>query len=83
MYSSDELFQRSQDGYFGVYFPTSQLGNKHQNDTRVRAETVFHESTYIILFITRHNNDKSDDKNDDLHTSTPCVTHNRLLMMSQ
>ena len=48
MYPSDELFQRSQEGYFGVYF-------KFQNNTRQSAETVRHESTYIILFLTRHN----------------------------
>ena len=47
MYSSDELFQRSREGYFGVY--------AYQNNTRVSAETVRHESTYIILFLTRHN----------------------------
>ena len=46
MYSSDELFQRSREGYSGVY--------KHQNNTRVSAETVGHEGIYIILFITRH-----------------------------
>ena len=41
MYSSDELFQRSREGYFGVY-------NKHQNNTQVSAETVRHERTCII-----------------------------------
>ena len=31
------------------------LLNKYQNNTRVSAETVRLESTYIILFLTRHN----------------------------
>ena len=49
MHSSDELFQRSREGYFGVYFPS--------------VETVRHESTYIILFLTRHNESINEDKN--------------------
>ena len=61
MYSSDEVLQRSREDHFGV--------NKYQNNTRVRAETVRHESTYIILFLTRHNETKNDDKDDDLYTS--------------
>ena len=57
------------------------------------ADTVRHSSTYIILFLTRHNESINDDKNDDLYTSSPCLTHsgfvllmwrhNRLLMTSQ
>ena len=83
MYSSDELYQRSQEGY---------LGNEHQNNTRVSAETIRDETTYIILAFTRHNEHINDDKNDDLYTSSPCLTrrsllcwwrHNRLLMTSQ
>ena len=59
-------------GLFWCLFPEllSNEGNEHQNNTRVSAEIVRHESTYIILFLTRHN----DDKNDDLYTSTPCLT---------
>ena len=63
MYSSDELFQRSREGYFCV--------NKYKNNTRVSAQTVRHESTYIILFLTRHNVSINDDKNDELYTSYP------------
>ena len=33
----------------------SLVGNKHQNNTRVSAKTVRRKSTYIILFLTRHN----------------------------
>ena len=73
MYSRDELFQRSQEGYFGV---------KHQNNSPVSAETVRHKSIYIILFLTRHNESINDNKNG---TSSPCLTHSVfvLLMTSQ
>ena len=66
--------------------------NKHKINTRVSAETVRHESTYIILFLTRHNESINDDKNDDLYTSSRVSLaqlsfcwwrHYRLLMTSQ
>ena len=34
------------------------------------ALTVRHESTYIILLLTWHDESVNDDKNDDFHTST-------------
>ena len=43
---------------------------KHQNNARVSAETVRHESIYIILFLARDNKSINDDKNDDLYTSS-------------
>ena len=59
--------------------------NKHKNNTRVSTETVLHKSTYIILFLTRHNKCINDDKNDDLYTSSPCRARSVfvLLMTSQ
>ena len=59
-------------------------GNKHQNNTRWGTWTARHESTYIISFLARHNESINNDKNDDLHTSTPCLTRlvNILLMTS-
>ena len=66
--------------------------NWYQNNTQVSTETVRHKSTYIILFLTRHNESITDDKHDELYTLTPCLTgsvsfcwwrHNRLLMTSQ
>ena len=72
-----------------VLFPElrSNEGNKHQNNTWVSAETVRHESTctYIIWFLTRRNESINDDKNDDLYTSSPCLTCSVfvLLMTSQ
>ena len=69
MYSSDELFQRSREGNFCVYFlsceATREINTKiTKNNTRVSAETVCDESTYIILFLTRHDvsiNDHNDN----------------------
>ena len=68
MYSSDELFQRSREGYFLCLFPElrNNKENEHKNNTRVSAETVRHESTYIILFLTRRNESINDDENDNL-----------------
>ena len=51
MYSRDELFLRSLECYFGVYFPrcfaTREINIK--NDILVSAETVRHASKYIVL----------------------------------
>ena len=70
-------------GLFGCLFPElrSNEGNKYQNNTRVGAETVRHESTYIILFLTRHNGSIIDDKNNDLYTSFPCLTRKVLILL--
>ena len=67
--------------------------HNYQNNTRVSAWTVRHESAYSMSYLTRHNESINDDKNDNLHTSSPCLTrarfkfcwwrHNRLLMASQ
>ena len=74
-------------GLFWCLFPElrSNEGNKHHNNIRVSAETVRHESTYIILFQTRHNESINDDKTNDLYTSSPCLTRSMfgLLMTSQ
>ena len=81
------MFQRSQEGYFGVYFPSCKATRetKHQTNTRVSAETVRRESAYIILFLKRHNESINDDENDDPYTSSPCLTRSVfvLLMTSQ
>ena len=66
----DKLFQHSQEGCFCIYFS----GNKYQNNTRVSAETVCHESTHNTLFLTWHKEYINDNKNDDLYTSSPCLT---------
>ena len=66
MYSSDELFHRSREGYFCVYLPSWEATWKieYKNNTRMSAETVDrHESAYIILFLTRYSESINDDKN--------------------
>ena len=48
-----------------VYFPElrSNEDNKHQDNARASSETVRHaECTYIILFLTRHNETINGDK---------------------
>ena len=62
---------------FWCLFPElrSNEGNKYQNNTRVSAETVRHESAYIILFRTRHNESINDYKNTGFtHRSADNVT---------
>ena len=56
-------------GLFWCLFPELQSneGNKHKNNTWVSAEAVCHESTYIILFVTRHDESTNDDKNNNLY----------------
>ena len=69
----------------------SNEGNEHLNNTQLSAETVHHESTYITIFLSRHNESINDNKNDNIYTSSTCLTplvfclwrHNRLLMTSQ
>ena len=81
---------------FWSLFPElwSNKGIEYQNNTRVTTETVRHESTYIMLFLTRHNKSINDDNQDALYTSSPCLTravlvpfcswrHNLLLMTLQ
>ena len=58
-------------GLFLCLFPElrSNEENKYKHNTRVSTETVRHESTYIILFLTRHNESIYDDK------KTICTHH--------
>ena len=81
-------------GLFWCLFPElrSNEGNKHQNNTRVSAETVHHESTYIISHLTRHNESITTLKTTIFtHRSRVSLArfsfcwwrHNRLLMTSQ
>ena len=75
-----------------VFILQSSEGNKYQNNTRVSAEKFRHESTYIILFLTRHNESINEYKTTSF-THRPRVSHarfsfcwwrhNRLLMTSQ
>ena len=81
-------------GLFWCLFPElrSNEGNKYQDNTRVSTKTVRHESSYIILFLTRHNESINEYKTTSF-THRPRVSltlfsfcwwhHGRLLMTSQ
>ena len=58
-----------------VYIPpvASQLGNKHQNNPPVSAETVCHSSTYIILYIWRDNATQKQNKNFKSNSIAPTI----------
>ena len=56
--------------------------NKHNNNTRVSAETVRDENIYIIWFLTRHNVSMNDDKNDDFYKSSPRPTRSVFVVMA-
>ena len=87
------IFSALTRGLFWCLFPElrSNEVNKYQKKTQVSAETFPRESTYIILFLTRHNESINDDKNDfaqghrvSLARFSLCwLRHNRLLMTSQ
>ena len=70
-------------GLFWCLFPNlrSNERNKYQNNTRLSTEKNRHESTYIILFLKRHNESINDDKNGDLYTSSPCLTRSVLVLL--
>ena len=59
-----------------VFILRSKEGNRYQNNTRVSAEKVRHESTYIILFLTRHNESINEYKTTSF-THRPRVSHAR------
>ena len=60
----------------------SNVGNKHQINTRLSAETVRPESAYIIVFLTWHNESIHDDENDNLYTSFPCLTCSVVVLLT-
>ena len=74
-------------GFFGVYFPSCTA--TRETNTKITLEwgqfvTRVHKA-YIILFFIRHNVSVNKHKNDDFHTSSPCLTRSPhvLLMTSQ
>ena len=71
-------------GLFFCLFPElwSNKGNKHKKNTRGSTETFHHETTYIKSFLTWHNKSINEDKNDDLCTSSQCLTWVFVLLMT-
>ena len=85
MHSSDELFQRSREGYFGVYFPSCEATREIINKITLEwAQNQFTQGVHT-LFLTRQNVSINYDKNDNFYTSSPCLSRSLfvLLMTSQ
>ena len=70
-------------GLFLCLFPELLCNsrNKHKNNTWVCADTVCHESSYIILFLTQHNKSINNDKNDNLSTSSPYLIRSVYILL--
>ena len=75
-FSSGELFMRSREGYFGVCFPSCAV--TREMNTKITLNWVqknISSQDYVhYLFLTWHDEFINDDKIDDLHTSSPCLT---------
>ena len=60
----------------------SNEANKHRNNTRMSAWTARHDSTNILIFISYITQRIHKWRyNDNLHTSTPCVTCSIFILM--
>ena len=70
MYSRDELLLRSLKCYF--------YSNKHQNNPLVRAETIRHSSTYIILYIAY----TAEEESIESHTLKPDRRHTEEIVVT-
>ena len=76
--------QRSREGYFGVYFPSCEA--MREINTKITLEwaqkqfvTRVHTSFYFLR--ARHDESTNDDKNDDLYTSSPCLTRSVIVLV--
>ena len=86
MYSHDEPFQRSREGYFGVYFPGCEATREINTKTTLEwAQKQFAMRVHTLFYFLHDITNKKDDENDDLKTSTPCLSRSvyGLLMTSQ
>ena len=88
MYSIGELFTRSKEFYFGVYFPSCGAATRDMNTTitlkwaHKQVVTTVHT---LFYFLHEVKNPYLPIKNDDFHTSSPCLSHSvyTMLMASQ
>ena len=91
MHSSDELFQRSRECYFGIYFPSCETAKEIYTKITLEWAPKQFATRVLTLFLllARHNESINDDKNNDRYTPSPrhfsfCWwRHNQLLMTSQ
>ena len=65
MYSSGEMFMRSRDGYFVVYFPSC---------SSTREINIKMSLQWVHKQFARNNESIYDVKNDELHAPPPCRT---------
>ena len=84
---SGKLFMRSWQGYFGIYFLSCKATRYKTPKLTVECinSLLWEYIQYITLFLTWHNESINDDKNNDFHTLTLCLTCTVyvLLLMSQ
>ena len=83
MYSSDKLFQCSQEGYSGVYFPSCEATREMNTKITFQwAQKQFVTRVHTLSYFLHNINNNKDD---DLSTSSPCLTRSVfvLLMTSQ
>ena len=83
MYSSDELFQRSRDGYFGVYFPSCET--TRGINTNITPEWAQKQLVTRVhrLFYFLHDNESINDKNKNKkqNISSPCLTRSVFVLL--
>ena len=72
MYSCGELFMRSREGYFGVYFPSCAATKKI--NTTITLEWAHKQIVMRVFYFLYDNGAINDDKNNGLHTTTPRLT---------
>ena len=74
VYSSDKLFQRSREGYFGVYLPSCEA--TMEIDTKITtqwAQKQFITRVHTLFYFLHDITDPQMTINDDLFTSSPCL----------
>ena len=94
MYLSDELFQCSWEGYFGVYFPSCEA--KREINTKITlewAQKQFVTRVHTLFYFLHDTTNPSVTTKMKIFTHCPCVSlawfsfcwwhHNRSLMTSQ
>ena len=87
LYSRGELFMCPRECYFGVYFPSCAA--TRELNTKITLEWAHKQFVTrmhtLFYFFTRHDESINIAKNDDLHTSSSCLTRSLyvLFMTSQ
>ena len=94
MYSSDELFQRSREGYFGIYFPSCEATREVNNKTTLEwAQKQFVTWVHTLFYFLHDVINPSMTMKTTIFSHCPRVSlarflfcwwrHNWLLMTSQ